>query len=113
MPAFASNGSNAAVDSDGMRRAGGLFEAASSQATSQKQSVNGEMAALAATWQGDASARYSQAMSEWEANFQIIINKLNEMVEVMGGNAQAYDTTSADNEAIAGGWNTGLAGFEA
>lgn len=102
---------NASVDSVGMRQAAGLFEAASSHASSQLQTVNSEMATLSGTWQGDASARYGQAMSEWEANFQIIIRRLNDMVEVMGGNAQAYDATSEENEAIAGGWDTGLSGL--
>lgn len=104
-------GSNVSVDTAGMAHAASLFQDASSQATSQLSSINTEMAALQATWTGAASIRFSQAMNSWEDNFMVIINKLNGMIEAMGGNAQGYEQQADDAANIATAWSTGLDGI--
>jgi WXG100 family type VII secretion target len=91
-----------------MTKAAGLFEGASSEATGHLKSVNEEMAALQASWTGDASLRFGRAMNDWEEEFTKVISQLNHMVEVMGGNAKAYAKAADDAEAIAGGWSEGL-----
>jgi WXG100 family type VII secretion target len=100
-------GPHVSVDTIGMARAAQLFQDASSQAIGQLNSINTEMAALQATWRGDASLRFSEAMNSWEEEFQVIIRKLNGMVEAMGGNAQDYNTQSEQAANIATAWATG------
>ncbi|OLR92197.1 WXG100 family type VII secretion target [Actinokineospora bangkokensis] len=86
------------TDTLGMQRAAQQFEAASSESTGHLRSVNETILALQSTWKGDASNNFSRAMNDWENQFQIIINELNNMIQVMGGNAKAYD--AAEQEAV-------------
>lgn len=104
-------GQNVSVDTAGMANAASLFQDASSQSTSQLSSINSEMAALQATWTGAASARFSDAMNSWENNFMVIIRKLNDMIEAMGGNAQGYDQQAEEAANLAGSWSAGLDGI--
>lgn len=96
------------VGTEGLTGAATLFESASSESTGHLKSINEQMAVLQASWTGDASTRFSQAMNEWENNFRTVITQLDHMIEVMGGNAKAYDQAAADAASIAGGWATGL-----
>lgn len=104
-------GSNVSVDTAGMARAASLFEGASSQAITQLNSINSEMAALQATWTGQASVRFSQAMNDWEGNFLVIVRRLNDMISAMGGNAQDYARQADEAASIADSWSTGLDGL--
>ena len=98
----------ASVGTEGMARAAALFQGASDEATGHLKSINEEMAALQATWTGDASTRFSRAMNDWENNFLTVISKLNDMIEVMTGNAQAYGKAADEAAATAGSWADGL-----
>jgi WXG100 family type VII secretion target len=90
----------------GMKQACGQFESASSSATSQLERVNSEMASLQASWTGDASVKFGQAMNDWEQQFGVIIKELNRMIEIMGGSG-ANELTAVDS---ASAWAGGLAG---
>lgn len=96
---------NVSVTTPGMLRACSAFEAASTSATSQLRSVNENQAALQASWRGDASNRFSQAMNDWEGQFQIIVKELNHMIEVMGGNAKTYAQSEEMAANIAAQWS--------
>lgn len=100
------------VDTAGMVRATSKLESTSTEATTHLRTVNGQMAALQATWTGEASLRFSQAMNDWEADFLTVIQKLDHMVEVMTGNATSYDQTADDAVATAVSWASGLTDFE-
>ena len=104
-------GPNVSVGTEGMGQAASLFESTSSQFSSKLASINNEMAQLQASWTGDASTRFAQAMNDWESDFLVIIRQLNQMVGVMGGNAQAYNQTADQAASIAGNWSTGLEGI--
>lgn len=99
---------NVQVTTPGMQQAVSHFENASSEATKQMQSVNENQAALMATWTGDASVKFGQAMNDWEHQFQIIIKELNHMIEKMGSNAQVYSQNEQHATGIAGQWAGGL-----
>ncbi|WP_433261129.1 WXG100 family type VII secretion target [Actinosynnema sp. CS-041913] len=103
---------NVSVATTGMKQAASLFEAASSSATRQMQSVNENQASLMASWTGDASAKFGQAMNDWERQFQIIIQELNHMIETMGGNATVYSQNEENATSIAGQWAGGLSDLE-
>lgn len=96
------------VDTAGMTRAVSKLESTSTEATSHLRTVNGQMAALQASWTGEASQRFGQAMNDWENDFLIVIHKLDHMIEVMTGNASGYDQAADEAAAIAGSWSGGL-----
>jgi WXG100 family type VII secretion target len=102
---------NVSVTTPGMKQACGQFESASSNATSQMQRVNSEMASLQASWTGDASVKFGQAMNDWEQQFGIIIKELNHMIEIMGGNANAYQSNEETAVNTASAWAGGLSGM--
>jgi len=96
------------VDTEGMVRATSKLESTSTEATTHLRTVNGQMAALQATWTGEASLRFGQAMNDWETDFLTVIHKLDHMIEVMTGNASSYDQAADEAAAVAGSWAGGL-----
>ncbi|WP_020664876.1 WXG100 family type VII secretion target [Amycolatopsis benzoatilytica] len=58
------------------------FAAAIDAANSCFGEVNSEMAALQASWRGEASARFGQAMNDWEQQFDRILGSLADLVQV-------------------------------
>jgi WXG100 family type VII secretion target len=81
----------------GMQQAAQEFANRSSEFSGHLQSVNTEMATLQASWTGDASRQFNNAMDAWEAAFQKVINELNTMMQTMGVNTQYY--TEAEDTA--------------
>lgn len=75
---------------EGMRRAAQEFSDRATEFTGHLQSVNSQMAALQATWTGTASMGFNQAMDNWEAAFQRVINELINMLDVMGVTTKGY-----------------------
>lgn len=96
------------IGTEGMTGAVQLFTDASSEATGHLKSINEQMAVLQASWTGDASTRFSRAMNDWETNFRTVIAQLDHMIEVMGGNAKAYERAAEEAASIAGSWADGL-----
>ncbi|WP_041840545.1 WXG100 family type VII secretion target [Actinoplanes friuliensis] len=89
----------------GMQAAAQEFSARATEFTGHLQSVNSEMATLQSTWTGTASNGFNQAMDNWEASFQKVINELINIMEVMGvntkGYAQAEDTAASSAQSFA------------
>ncbi len=83
----------------GMQRAAQEFSDKATVFTGSLQSVNSQMASLQATWTGQASMGFNQAMDSWEASFQRVINELITMLDVMGVTTKGYiaaeDTASS------------------
>jgi WXG100 family type VII secretion target len=96
---------------EGMKQASGHFEHAINSANSHLQQINNEMATLQASWRGEASTKFGQAMNDWEQQFDIIIKKLVHMLEVMGVNATVYTNTEESALNTAGAWAGGLSGI--
>jgi WXG100 family type VII secretion target len=103
-------GNQVSVATSGMTQAASLFEDAASQLTNQLHSIDSEMDLLRVSWGGDSATRFFSAMADWENEFGTIIGQLAHMVEVMGGNASAYDQGAQEATAEAARLD-GLAGL--
>lgn len=95
---------------EGMRAARIEFEGKSSFFSDQLRSVNEQMAALQATWQGTASINFNQAMDNWEGGLTRVITALNSMIESLGGNANLYAAQEDEAAALAGNFGSTLGG---
>ncbi|WP_348651134.1 WXG100 family type VII secretion target [Micromonospora sp. WMMD882] len=74
----------------GMQAAATEFAAKAQEFTGHLRSVNTQMATLQASWRGDASNSFNQAMDNWERSFQVVINQLLHMMDVMGATTSGY-----------------------
>jgi WXG100 family type VII secretion target len=75
----------AAEPTDDMKRAAARFARAIEAAGSHLREVNSEMAMVQASWRGEASVRFGQAMSDWEQEFDVILSRLARLLETTGG----------------------------
>lgn len=96
---------------EGMRAAAAEFGNKTSTFNGYLGSVNQEMAALQASWTGDASIRFNTAMDEWEQNFLKVINELILMTEALGGTIKDYSATEDANASIAQSFSEALPNF--
>ncbi|WP_116202138.1 WXG100 family type VII secretion target [Amycolatopsis circi] len=71
--------------------AGARFAAAIDAANACFGTVNNEMAALQASWRGEAAVRFGQAMNDWEQQFDRILGSLADLVDA----ARATAATAA------------------
>ncbi|WP_409185099.1 WXG100 family type VII secretion target [Amycolatopsis sp. VS8301801F10] len=76
---------------------GARFAAAIDAANACFGTVNSEMAALQASWRGEAAVRFGQAMNDWEQQFDRILASLADLVDVARGTA-ASSTVERSNE---------------
>ncbi|MEV7092042.1 WXG100 family type VII secretion target [Amycolatopsis sp. NPDC051045] len=74
-----------ATSTEDMQRAAACFAYAIEAARSRLRDVNSEMAMVQASWRGEASVRFGQAMSDWEQEFDVILSRLAELLETTGG----------------------------
>ncbi|WP_305785767.1 WXG100 family type VII secretion target [Symbioplanes lichenis] len=96
---------------EGMQRAGQEFSDKATEFTGQLQAVNSQMATLQASWTGQASAGFNQAMDSWEASFQTVINELINMLEVMGVTTKGYTAAEDDAASTAASFGSALPGI--
>ncbi|MFD9895272.1 WXG100 family type VII secretion target [Amycolatopsis sp. NPDC059027] len=90
-----------------MQHAAQVFGDKASEFTQELQRVNSLMASLQASWRGQASTQFNQAMDNWERSFQVIINKLISMMDVMGVNTKQF--VAAEDEAVSAAQSFGTA----
>lgn len=95
---------------EGMQRAAQEFSNRATEFTGLLQSVNSEMAALQVSWSGQASMGFNQAMDNWEAAFQRVINELINMLEVMGVTTKGYIAAEDDAASAASSFAAALPG---
>jgi WXG100 family type VII secretion target len=95
----------------GMQRAAQEFSDKATLFTGDLRAVNGQMAILLASWTGDASRSFNQAMDNWENSFQQVINELLKMLEVMGVTTKGYQTAESDAASVAQSFGAALPGF--
>ncbi|HEY3470216.1 MAG TPA: WXG100 family type VII secretion target [Amycolatopsis sp.] len=74
-----------AAPTEDMQRAAARFAHAVEVARSHLRDVNSEMAMVQASWRGEASVRFGQAMSDWEQEFDVILSRLAGLLETTGG----------------------------
>ncbi|ONI83119.1 WXG100 family type VII secretion target [Actinosynnema sp. ALI-1.44] len=74
----------------GMQQAAQIFSDRATEFTQDLNRVNSMMSTLQTSWTGQASTSFNAAMDNWEKSFQAIINKLINMMEVMGVNTKDY-----------------------
>ncbi|MFD2465954.1 WXG100 family type VII secretion target [Amycolatopsis silviterrae] len=75
------------------------FAAAIDAANACFGQVNSEMAALQASWRGEAAVRFGQAMNDWERQFDRILGSLADLVDVARG-AAAHSAAECSDERI-------------
>jgi ESAT-6 family protein len=68
-----------------MKQAAVRFTYAIEAAGAHFRDVNSEMAMVQASWRGEASVRFGQAMSDWEQEFDVILSRLVRLLELTGG----------------------------
>lgn len=73
------------MPTEDMQRAAACFASAAEAARCRLREVNSEMAVVQASWRGEASVRFGQAMSDWEQEFDVILSRLAELLEATGG----------------------------
>ncbi|RKT86444.1 WXG100 family type VII secretion target [Saccharopolyspora antimicrobica] len=91
---------NVQTSQPGMQQAAQIFSDRATEFTQELQRVNTMMASLQGSWTGTASTNFNTAMDNWERSFQTIINKLINMMDVMGVNTKDY-VSAEDNAASA------------
>jgi WXG100 family type VII secretion target len=94
----------------GMESAARLFSDTAHGFTIELSLVNSNMQALQSSWTGTASSKFNAAMDNWENSFQVIINKLIGLMEVMGVNTKDYVAAEDDAANIAQSFGTALPG---
>ena len=95
----------------GMQEAMKKFDDTIKLFTGKLSVVNNEMSVLQASWTGDASGVFNQAMDAWEENFQRVINALIGMAETMGVNVKIYVQAEEEASGQAANWATALPSF--
>jgi WXG100 family type VII secretion target len=96
---------------EGMQRAAQEFSDKASEFTGSLQSVNTQMATLQASWTGQASQGFNQAMDSWEGAFQKVINELINMLDVMGVTTKGYVSAEDDAASTAASFGAALPGI--
>ncbi|WP_329055226.1 WXG100 family type VII secretion target [Amycolatopsis sp. NBC_01488] len=74
-----------AEPTDDMKQAAARIAYALDAAGSHLRDVNSDMAMVQASWRGEASVRFGQAMSDWEQEFDVILSRLVRLLETTGG----------------------------
>jgi WXG100 family type VII secretion target len=96
---------------EGMQTAAQEFANSASDFTQKLQNVNGEMATLQASWDGQASANFNAAMDAWEGAFQKVINELLGMLDAMGVNTKEYRAAEDTASEAATSFSSALPGI--
>lgn len=94
-------------DEEGMRSAAVEFSNKSGEFTGDLQTVRADIESLMASWTGETSIKFTQAMQQWQTSFQKVIQALNHMQEVLTANITANVATEDQSTTTA----TGLAGI--
>jgi WXG100 family type VII secretion target len=95
---------------EGMQQAAQEFSDKATEFTGLMQAVNSQMASLQVSWTGQASMGFNQAMDNWEAAFQRVINELLNMLEVMGVTTKGYIAAEDEASGAAQSFATALPG---
>jgi WXG100 family type VII secretion target len=85
------------------------FDAAQAECKIIQNGVTNAQGELAGLWQGEASAKYNNSMSEWLAGFQKVQAALLELNGSMGVYRQVTNATEATNSGLGTGWAGGHA----
>lgn len=95
----------------GMQAAANEFANKAQEFTGHLRYINSQMAILQGSWQGTASLTFNQAMDNWERSFQSIIDKLLNMMDVMGATTAGYRAAEEEASDTAHSFMTALPGF--
>lgn len=74
-----------AEPTEDMKRAAVRIAYAIEAAGAHLRDVTSEMAMVQASWRGEASVRFGQAMTDWEQEFDVIHSRLVRLFELTGG----------------------------
>lgn len=96
---------------EGMQSAAQEFSDKAQTFTGALQNVNGQMGILQASWTGQASQGFNNAMDSWERSFQNVINELINMLDVMGVTTKGYVAAEDDAANTAQSFGAALPGI--
>lgn len=102
---------NVSTSTEGMLAAGNSFVDQAGAFGTIRTQVGAEVAGLGATWTGQASTNFQNAMDSWFSSFGVIIDQLAHMAEVMGVSSNQYSIAEAEAAHQAGGLSGGLPNF--
>ncbi|MFI5934994.1 WXG100 family type VII secretion target [Actinoplanes sp. NPDC051494] len=102
---------NVQTSEEGMQRAAQEFSNKAQEFTGQLQAVNTQMGTLQASWTGQASNGFNQAMDSWEMSFKKVINELINMLDVMGVTTKGYTAAEDDASSTAANFGAALPGI--
>lgn len=80
----------------GMRQASTTMDTTKGNIESDRSQVSAALATLAGSWQGNASSAFSNATQPWFDDVAKILNKLQEMSELLEGNRGLIERTEDD-----------------
>lgn len=105
---------SAAVDVLGMGLSRVDFENAITQCNSAKANMTDQQATLRASWTGEASSAFGQALQNWLEDLSFVITQLNAILSTMGSNTTLYSNThqtTIDTATQFGSTQAGLQGL--
>lgn len=94
----------------GMQAAANEFASKAEEFTNYLRGVNDDMQVLQSSWTGQASAKFNQAMDNWEQAFQSVINQLLNMLDMMGVTTKGYRSAEDDAAQTAESFASALPG---
>ncbi|MFD9698136.1 WXG100 family type VII secretion target [Lentzea sp. NPDC059081] len=81
----------------GMLTAAGYLTDTKGVASKGMATVHDQLAALSATWTGEAHMAFDSAMQEWFKDCKFIIDRLEDMIQLMHGNRKTIMTGEQAN----------------
>jgi WXG100 family type VII secretion target len=95
----------------GMQQSSSVMETTRGNINSDRSQVSSALSTLASTWRGDASSAFAKACQPWFDDVDRIMQKLQEMADLLDGNRQLITRTEDDATSTANtmGGNIGLA----
>ena len=96
-------GSSAAVDTEGMHRAGQIIIDTRESAVTVQNGVRDDIAGLKSSWQDAGSQEFHAAMDNWLATYNSVVSELGRIGEKLSENTATYRTaaTTAVDDAAA------------
>lgn len=102
-----------AVDIEGMKLAQPNFQNAVDQINTAYTAMESQQEELAASWTGETSTAFGQALAQWLSDFGVVRTQLQRILELLSTNTGIYANVNeeATNEAMKTGKFQGLPGF--
>ncbi|MGP4014270.1 WXG100 family type VII secretion target [Saccharopolyspora sp. 5N708] len=95
----------------GMQRAADVYDTKIAESQTNRGRVNSEVQTLLSTWTGEASGIFRQAMTQWDADFNQIIQRAQWVREQIAAGGKQYQGAEQNNADAARQFAGGLPGL--